>query len=229
MENFFLKDQLFFYYIQPFVFVLLYLASKKFCKNKAAFNRDRFIELCTDTSFINSLLLPIETESLEGFLFPDKYLVPVTSTEEDLIKIMTETFTGKIEELGEVTYEDIILASLIEREGRNAEERKMISDIMKRRLEEGWFLNIDATLLYYHGDWSYELTVQDLKEDQPYNTYVRMGLTPTPICNPGMDSLDAAMNPNSNEYYYYIHDDNGNIHYAKTLAEHNTNINTYLR
>ncbi len=190
------------------------------------FIKDDFLSLVTDADFISSLNLPFETNNLEGVLFPDKYLFTATATEEDIIYTLVENFKNKA---GEISYEELIIASLLEREGRGEEENKMIADILNRRIEEGWFLNIDATLLYYHKDWRYELTVDDLKADHDYNTYVKLGLPPTPICNPGLISINAVKKPTKNSYYYYIHDKDGVIHYAVTYDQHIQNVNEYLQ
>lgn len=195
-------------------------------REDSSFNADVFMALTQDVAFISTLGLPEGITNLEGYLFPDKYLLDVTMTEEEMIRTFVDNYLSKVRN---ATYEDMIIASLIEREGRNQTEKKMISDIIRRRLNEGWFLNIDATLLYHHNDWAHVLTVDDLKLDHDYNTYVRLGLTPTPICNPGLVSINASLEPTPNQYYYYIHDPDGNIHYAVSWEEHAQNVNTYLR
>jgi len=98
-----------------------------------------------------------------------------------------------------------------------------------KRFEEGWLLQTDATLLYPLKDWKHPIT-QEVKEDNnPYNTYKNIGLPPTPICNPGLQSIEAVWNPVETNYYYYIHDNDGNPHYAETLDKHNENVNKYIR
>lgn len=192
----------------------------------SVFSSEEFLAFTSDPEYIASLDLPEGIEDLEGFLFPDKYLLPVEATSEYVLNVMVNTFTTKVGDA--FTYEDVIVASMLEREGRNDEERAMISDIIRRRLEEGWFLNIDATLLYYYKDWKHPLTFSDLETDQPYNTYTNFGLPPTPISNPGLSSIEASRNPTPNNYYYYLHDNTGQIHYAVTLEEHNLNQVEYL-
>jgi UPF0755 protein len=187
----------------------------------------KFLELTTDETFIETLGLHLEVTDLEGFLFPDKYAFAPEATEEDVITQMVENFKQKI--TGDYTYNDVVLASLIEREGYNSTDRAMISDILQRRLDEGWLLQVDASLLYPKNDWNYEITAEDKKLDDPYNTYKKIGLPPTPICNPGLESLSAVKNPIPNNYYFYIHDNDGNAHYAENLAEHEANVNEYLR
>jgi UPF0755 protein len=123
----------------------------------------------------------------------------------------------------------MILASLVEREGYTNDDRPIIADILQRRLEEGWLLQVDATLLYPVKDWKHEITQVDKDNNNPYNTYRYPGLPPTPICNPGLQSINAVRNPQSNNYYYYIHEEDGTPHYSETLSEHNENVNRYLR
>lgn len=197
--------------------------------DEAVFDETRFMALVSDPEFASQYNLVEEpVNTLEGFLYPDKYLLPVEATEEYVIEVMVQTFISRYGDSG-LTYQDVILASMLEREGRNDTERAMIADIINRRHDEGWLLNIDATLLYYVGDWKHTLTAQDLETDHPYNTYTRTGFPPTPIANPGKSSLDAALNPTPNDYYFYLHDPSGQIHYAIDYAGHNQNINQYLR
>lgn len=191
------------------------------------FSYDEFMQLTKDSNFISQLGLPIEISNLEGFLFPDKYALTTDITAQEAIEMMVKNFISKVNV--PFDYEDIIIASIVEREGYSSQDRPIIAGIIEKRLEEGWLLQTDATLLYPIKDWKHELTEEDLKVDSPYNTYKVIGLPPTPICNPGLQSIQAAINPQKTDYYYYIHDKDGNPHYAKTLAEHNENISQYLK
>ena len=191
------------------------------------FNSSDFLKLTTNPSFIQSLGFNYELTDLEGFLFPDKYAFSVDETIEDILKKLTNNFKAKVGT--EDSYEDIIIASMVEREGYNAQDRAMIADIIQRRYKEGWLLQIDATLLYPLKDWKHVITQEDKGSDNPYNTYKYPGLPPTPICNPGLESINAVRNPQSNDYYYYIHDNEGNVYYAKNLTEHKQNIEKYLK
>ena len=105
----------------------------------------------------------------------------------------------------------------------------MISGILWKRIKEKMPLQIDAPFLYERGKGSAQLSRADLTEDSLYNTYTRTGLTPTPIGNPGYDSLYAAAHPISSEYYFYLHGSDGRIHYGKTYSEHLKNKRIYLR
>lgn len=191
------------------------------------FNKDEFLALTTDTTYISTLEFPYTLTDLEGYLFPDKYAFAVDETTTDVMNKMITNFKTKVGT--QDTYEDLIIASMVEREGRTSEDRPMIADIIQRRYEEGWLLQICATILYYKKDWEHVITKEDMAESNPYNTYKNAGLPPTPISNPGLVSINAVRNPQSNTYYYYIHDNDGNIHYGKTLDDHNKNIQTYLR
>lgn len=191
----------------------------------AVFSEPEFLKLTTDYEYIYSLGLE-GVKNLEGYLFPDRYLMPSQATTDYIIRTLVRTFKEKA---GDVSYKQVIIASMLEREGLSDSDRPLISDVISKRLEEGWLLQIDATLLYYYKDWKHVITQQDKEKDQPYNTYFKIGLPPTPICNPGLSSILAAKNPKPNPYYYYIHAQNGNVYFAKTLAEHETNISKYLR
>ena len=191
------------------------------------FNSDEFLKLTTDPSFISTLGFNYELSDLEGFLFPDKYAFSVKETTQDILKKLTDNFQAKVG-IND-SYEDIIIASMVEREGYNAQDRAMIADIIQRRYKEGWLLQIDATLLYPLKDWKHVITQEDKNSDSPYNTYKYAGLPPTPICNPGLESINAVRNPQPNDYYYYIHDNEGNVYYAKNLTEHKQNIEKYLK
>jgi len=191
------------------------------------FSKEAFLTLTVNQEYISKFGLPEEVENLEGYIFPDKYAFSIETTTESALTKMVDNFVSKVGT--EDSYQDIILSSLIEREGYNSKDRAMIADILKRRLEEGWLLQVDATLLYPTKDWKHTITQVDKDNNNEYNTYKYPGLPPTPICNPGLESINAVRNPESNTYYYYIHEDNGTAHYSRTLSEHNDNINKYLR
>ncbi len=194
--------------------------------SNTTFNKEQFLLLTTDTTFISSLSFPYTLTDLEGYLFPDKYAFAVDESTEDVLIKLINNFKSKVGIAD--TYEDIIVASMVEREGRSSEDRPMIADIILKRYKEGWLLQICATILYAKKDWTHVITKSDKEEDNPYNTYKNPGLPITPICNPGLEAINAVRNPQSNPYYFYIHDPEGNIHYGKTLSEHNSNIEKYL-
>lgn len=179
-----------------------------------------------------------------GYMFPDTYLVPQDATAGAVIEIFTEAFEknvtssmkADIRASGMTLNEVITLASIIEREGHTDEDRPVIAGILINRLKAGWPLQTDATLQYALGYqskdktwWKKTLFEEDKKVASPYNTYTNPGLPPGPISNPGLASIRAAIYPKKTDYWYYLHDPAGGVHYAVTLEEHNANIEKYLR
>ncbi|MBI2019838.1 endolytic transglycosylase MltG [Candidatus Daviesbacteria bacterium] len=176
----------------------------------------------------------------EGYMFPDTYLFAPDATAEQIVKKLRNTFDlrfseelrAKIRAQGLTEEQGVILASIVEREARSDKARTEIASILLKRLQIGMGLNADATLQYilgYQEDekswWTKHLTREDKKIDSPYNTYLYKGLPLSPICNPGLSSLEAVANADPNTpYLYYYHDSKGNSYYAKTLEEHNTNV-----
>lgn len=189
--------------------------------------------------YLPPLLAEADTSGLmsyEGYLFPDTYFISKDSTLEDLIALMQETFEAKIKTVSEkiiasgLTQEEvIILASIIEREAKDIDSKRKVAGILHNRLNVGMPLQVDATFTYILGKTSAELTQDDLDIDSPYNTYTNTGLPPTPISNPGMESILAALEPVDTEYLYYLTDNAGVFHYAKTFEQHKANKSRYLR
>ena len=172
----------------------------------------------------------------EGYLFPDTYFFypktdPQAVTDQMLAMFDTETaslFT-KANLKGRTEKDIVTMASIIEREAKGDDDRAMISGILWTRVGRGMDLDVDATVAYAVGVPEGSLTKADLGVDSPYNTYVYIGLPPGPIANPGMEALQAALDPAKTDYLYYLHDSHGTIHYAKTYAEHQANIARYLK
>lgn len=184
-------------------------------------------------------------EAKEGYLFPDTYLIPRQATTGAIIKILTDNFyrrfsdqlIQKAKQKGLTEKEVIILASLVEKEAKHDVDRQKVASIIIKRWQADWPLQIDATLQYALGYqpeektwWKTSLTNDDKKIDSLYNTYENTGLPPGPVANPGLASIEAVINSDKNTpYWYYLSDKNGNIHYSKTLEEHNSNIRKYLQ
>ena len=172
--------------------------------------------------------------TLEGFLFPDTYFFPKNISAEEAVKIILQNFNKKTDSVFRKTaadkevYDILIMASILEKEARTAEDKKIIADILWRRLKEGRPLQVDASLQYITGRNTFELTKKDLKMDSPYNTYRYKNLPPAPISNPGIDSIEAAFEPEANPFWYYLSDKDGIIHYSKTFEEHKSKKEKYL-
>lgn len=180
-------------------------------------------------------------KGLNGQLFPDSYLVPKYFTAEQILDLISKNFAQKLTEASAnsttklTKSETLVVASLLEREAKTLSDKKIIAGILINRLDAKMPLQLDATVQYARdsltkpSDYWQPITKADLSIISPYNTYKNRGLPPSPICNPGLNSLIAAYHPTDNDYVYYLNDSSGQIHYAKTLAEHNANVAKYLR
>jgi UPF0755 protein len=171
---------------------------------------------------------PEQLTPLEGYLFPDTYSVPKDSSAGDIINMMLANFGRKWTALfaDEALSKDmsiektIIIASMIEREAQKAEERRLISGVIKNRLDDNMLLQICATVLYCTNQEKTVLTYQDLETDSPYNTYKYSGLPPGPISCPGSASIKAALEPSPHDYYFYVAKGDGSHYFSKTYQEH---------
>ncbi|NDK09503.1 endolytic transglycosylase MltG [Candidatus Gracilibacteria bacterium] len=197
-----------------------------------------FAGLKADYGFIS------DAETLEGFLYPDTYAInPNSFSIEDLVRKMLARFQNKvidsgiISDMGSIEILDIItMASIVQKEANkadNPEEIAIIAGILKKRVDENWQIGADATICYAHG-----LATQDcgpsevfkyLYDDNKYNTRVIEGMPMGPIANPEAEVIDATINSKSSPYYFYLHDNSGQIHYGETNADHERNKNQYLR
>ncbi len=177
-----------------------------------------------------------KTPSLEGYLFPDTYLIPRNSKPTAIAKILTTQFAGELPRnaerraraLGMTIPQIVTLASLVEREGKVDAERPLIAGVIYNRLRRNMPLQVDAALEYVFKRHKDVITYGDLALDSPYNTYRHSGLPPTPIANPGLPSLRAAFFPQPSDYLYYVAMGNGRHAFSRTLAEHNANVARYL-
>jgi UPF0755 protein len=167
----------------------------------------------TKLNYFNKNSFLLKTKTLEGYLFPDTYFFLIKANEDEVIRSMNDNFKKKIApllpeiiSLGKTEKEIVTMASLIEGESKGDIDREFISGILWKRITIGMPLQVDAAP----------------------STYKGKGLPQNPISNPGLKSIQAAMYPKSSPYLYYLHDINGNIHYAKTFAEHVKNKLKYL-
>lgn len=195
---------------------------------------DEFLAQATASNYVDdySFLSEAQNDSLEGFLFPKTYNFSGQDVTSDLIiRTMLDQYETEISSLNldeartqiqqrygiEVSdYDILIMASIVEREALTDDDRPLISSVFYNRLSQGMNLQSDATLAY---TLKREVTSADLEQDDPYNTYTRSGLTPTPICNPGLASLTAAANPSDTNYlFFYI---SGDVHaFSETYEQH---------
>ncbi len=176
------------------------------------------------------------TPSLEGYLFPDTYLIPTGATPQEVAKLLTGQFREELpagaerraKRLGLTIPQIVTLASLVEREAKADDERPLMAGVYYNRLRLGMPLQVDATIEYTFARHKDVITYADLARDSPYNTYKHTGLPPTPIANPGEASLRAAFYPRASTYLYYVYKGNGHHAFSRTLAEHNANVARYL-
>lgn len=165
---------------------------------------------------------------LEGYLFPDTYRIFEDSDSEVIIRKMIDNFGKKItsdmredaRKQGYTLHAIVTLASIIEREVKGEQERRIVSDIFRRRLSIGMPLQADSTINYLTGKKDPQAASADLRIDSLYNTYKYKGLPPGPIGNPGLESLNAALHPISNTYLYFLTSPDGKAHFSETFEEH---------
>ena len=201
------------------------------------FNNQEFIRLARSPQLIRSL--DPEAPDLEGYLFPDTYMVRKGITAEEMVQFMVnrfkDTFSNSMkwraQELNLSVREVVTLASLIEKETSSREERFLISSVFHNRLRRGMGMDCDPTIIYalkrdnlYDG----KLGWKDLKYDSPYNTRLHRGLPPGPICSPGFDSLEAALYPENTKYLFFVAKDSRSHYFSETLAEHNRAVRKYI-
>jgi len=182
-----------------------------------------------------------QMNSFEGFLFPDTYRFDIDSEPKEVVEIILERFKEKVWEKLEDRdnwYDDLILASFLEKEVPEYEDRRLVAGLLLKRLGASVPLQIDATVLYAKCQGRFlscdKEKLRVVRDDldritSPYNTYKRMGWTPTPISNPGVEAVRAAINPEPSPYWYYLSaKDSGETVFSKTLEQHNINRFKYL-
>jgi len=177
------------------------------------------------------------TATLEGRLFPDTYYLPASPSPQKVVSILISNFANKTK-LDLSNSQTLILASLVERESNNPNDSKIIAGILLKRLKNNWPLQIDATVQYAKDTQNCQKTyltcdywkpIYDTKFISAYNTYLNPGLPPTPIASPGLASIQAVINPQDSEYWYYLTGNNHQTYYAKDLATHQKHIDSYLK
>lgn len=176
-----------------------------------------------------------KTIGLEGRLFPDTYFFSPHDTVDDVIYEMNQNFNDQIIPLkmsivvsGKTLGQILTMASLIERETKIDEDRRLVSGILWKRISIGMPLQVDATFEYFTDKNTYTISKEEMKKDSPYNTYINKGLPPTPIANPGLASIKAALNPTFSPYLYYLTGRDGKMYYAEDFAGHKKNRRLYL-
>ncbi len=203
-------------------------------------NPEEFLRATDQTSALRDL--DPRALTLEGYLFPDTYRFARGVRSATVVEAMLARFRQLLDsklphDLHESSgglHELITLASLVEKETPNANERPIIAGVFVRRLKKGWSLECDPTVVYairlsypLVGHSLGPLTQRDLNFESPYNTYRHPGLPPGPICSPGQASLRAALNPAASNFLYFVSNNHGGHVFARTLAEHRRNVARY--
>lgn len=173
----------------------------------------------------------------EGRFFPDTYLFTKMSSDLELLQraysrmevVLDKAWQQRSEDtVLKTPYEALILASIVEKETGKVEERPEISGVFTRRLQKNMKLQTDPTVIYGMGSrYKGNIRRKDLREDTPYNTYVHKGLTPTPICMPGEEAIEAALNPKPGKSLYFVSRGDGSHKFSDTLEQHNAAVRKY--
>lgn len=189
--------------------------------------------------WINTLTA-MKYDYIEGVYFPDTYLVPIDEEPLAVADRLRAKFEEKFvsaarEALAQnIRWPTLLkIASIVQREAAGKGDTPLIAGVLWNRLFKDMKLEVDATVQYARGNtgsgWWAPIKPADKNIDSPYNTYKYAGLPPHPIANPGLDAINAVLFPEETDCFYYLHDNSGIIHCAKTFEEHQRNIETYLR
>ena len=197
--------------------------------------RKEYQHYSRQSAFIQSLGLGSQTVSLEGFLFPETYLFSKHTSAKTVIRSMIKSFFDNIpddyktraEAVGLTYYEAIILASIIEKETGAAVERKLIASVFHNRLKQNMKLQTDPTVIYGIKNFNGNLTRKQLKTRTPYNTYIVKGLPPTPIANPGLASLLAAVQPAETDFLFFVAKGDGTHKFTNNYRAHAQAVKKY--
>jgi UPF0755 protein len=200
--------------------------------------REDFLRVTEQASAISDL--DPQAPSLEGYLFPDTYRFSRGVSSATIVgtmlarfrRILETRFPAELRRDSQRLHEVITLASMVEKETSVAEERAIIADVFAKRVERGWLLQCDPTVIYaarLNGRPIGPILQSDLDFDSPFNTYVYVGLPPGPISNPGEASIRAALEPASGDFLYFVSNNQGGHLFAETLAEHQRNVARYRR
>jgi UPF0755 protein len=195
----------------------------------------KFLAVTTDPQKTEALAIPIA--SMEGYLFPATYNLRISMTEEQVVNLMLERGLRErnpdrlrlAQDQGLTWHQVLTLASLIEKETAVATEKPVIAAVFNNRLKINMKLQCDPTAVYDLADFTPPVKKEHLKRESPYNTYVHPGLPPGPIANPGAGAIDAALNPSSDGYLYFVATGDGHHVFSVSYPEHRLNVKKYLK
>jgi UPF0755 protein len=197
---------------------------------------ETFLAAARDPSLIRDL--DPQAQTLEGYLFPNKYRVLRKTTAREICKMMTDGFRAHWKNLGAAAgasvHDAVTLASLVEREARLPQERTLVASVFQNRLRIGMRLDCDPTTVYaalLDGRYTGVIHQSDLTSENPYNTYTHAGLPPGPIANPGAGSIQAALTPSATPFLYFVAkaDGSGGHTFSESLQQHEAAVTAYRR
>ncbi len=204
-------------------------------KEKSLVTTEEFLAAAVSPVLLGRLEIP--AESAEGYLFPDTYILVKPVTPEEILEIMVRQFRRKVppdmalraKVAGLSLHQAVTIASIIEKETGVEAEKPLVSAVIRTRLALGMPLQMDPTVIYGAKRFDGTVTRQDLRAAGPYNTYLNRGLPPGPIANPGLPSLDAALDPSKTDYLYFVSNNDGSHTFSRTLPEHNLAVARFRR
>jgi UPF0755 protein len=201
---------------------------------KELVDRDLFLSLTEERSILDSY--GISGPSLEGYLFPDTYQFGRGISPSLIIDTMVKRFWQMVGPLAQTAGETgmslneiVTLASIVEKETGCPGERALIASVFLNRLKRGMRLESDPTVIYGIEHFDGNLRKKDLAQKSAYNTYLIQGLTPGPICNPGLESIRAVIFPAKTDYLYFVSKNDGSHHFSANLSEHNSAVQKYQK
>ncbi|OGF31663.1 hypothetical protein A2533_03765 [Candidatus Falkowbacteria bacterium RIFOXYD2_FULL_35_9] len=210
----------------------------EYLESKELFKATDFLKIVEDTPNLDYEILKYKPKSasLEGFLYPDTYKVYVDSTPEEVVRKMLDNFEYKVTSdlLAEVKaqkkdfYHILTLASIVEKEMFGYENRQIVANIFWKRIGDNYPLQSDATVNYITNKGTTRPSIDDTVIENPYNTYQIIGLPPTPISNPSIESIKAVIYPQSTPYYFFLTTPTNEIIFSRNHEEHIMNRNKYL-
>jgi len=194
-------------------------------------SREEFLNISRSDVALIADLDP-QAPSLEGYLFPDTYEFTRTQTLHDMAAAMVKRFRQESREVGLTAdfHRVVTMASIVEKETAVPAERPLVASVFYNRLRRNIVLATDPSVIYaalLAGRYNGVIHQSDLQYESAYNTYKHAGLPPGPICNPGRDALQAAMQPAPSDFLYFVSDNNGHHRFARTMEEHSRNVAAY--
>jgi UPF0755 protein len=197
-------------------------------------DKGQFIEYVNQNGI--EMVYDLHGPGLEGYLYPDTYRFTrglnakaIVDAMINRFRKMTAPLDGRLKESRMSLHEVVTLASIVEKETGNPDERPLIASVFFNRIRKDMRLDSDPTVIYGIKDFSGNITKRDLSINNPYNTYVIKGLPPGPIANPGIDSIRAVLYPAETDFLYFVSKNNGSHHFSKNLAEHNKAVRIYQK